>query len=123
MRKTISIVVVLLILIFAGWFYWKFYYTYSEGNRTGLLQKFSHKGNLIKTYEGELVLSSLIVNNTTPVSSEKFYFSVADEALAKKLMGYEGQRVVLHYKQKNSAIFLRGDSPYVVDSVNIVGNK
>ncbi len=49
----IALVVILgtaLVLAGVGW--WKYYYTYSEGFRSGLLQKFSHKGNISKTYEG-----------------------------------------------------------------------
>jgi hypothetical protein len=116
MGKIISILVVVVLLLFGSWFYWKYFYTYSDGNRTGLLQKFSHKGNMFKTYEGELILNSIVTNQAT-LSSEKFYFSVADEEVAKKLMNYEGQKVVLHYEQKNGRLFWRGDSEYIVDSV------
>lgn len=117
MRKFTSIVILVILLVAGIWFWWKFYYTYSDGNRSGLLQKFSHKGNAFKTYEGELVLSSLLSNGTSPVSAEKFYFSVSDDNVAKKLMTAEGHRVVLHYEQKNGTLFWRGDTPYIVDSV------
>jgi hypothetical protein len=119
-KKFITIVVIFIIAIFAGWFWWKFYFTYSEGNRSGLLQKFSHKGNVFKTYEGELVLNSLTTAGTAPFSSEKFYFSVADETLGEKMKNYEGKRVVMHYDQKNGALPWRGDTEYIVDSVRLV---
>ena len=121
MKKFITIVVIFIIAIFAGWFWWKFYFTYSEGNRSGLLQKFSHKGNIFKTYEGELVLNSLTPSGIAPYSSEKFYFSVADEALGEKMKDYEGKRVVIHYNQMNGTLPWRGDSEYIVDSVRLVG--
>src|SRR6476660_1928117 len=108
MKKFFVLLVILIILIFSGWFWWKFYFTYSEGNRSGLLQKFSHKGNVFKTYEGELVLSSLTVNGPTSLSSEKFYFSVGDEKLGETMKGYEGHRVVLHYNQKHGILPWRG---------------
>ena len=117
MRKVVPIIIIVFLVAFGAWFYWKFYFTYSDGNRTGLLQKFSHRGNLSKTYEGELVLSSIVGNSISPLSAEKFYFSVDDEAVAKKLMNYEGQRVVLHYQEKNGTLFWRGDSRYIVDSI------
>jgi hypothetical protein len=120
MRKTLPIIIIVVIAIFSGWFYWKYFMTYSDGNRTGLLQKFSYKGNLFKTYEGELVLSSIIGNNVSPMSSEKFYFSVADDNVAKKLMNFEGQKVVLHYQEKNGTLFWRGDTRYIVDSIRNV---
>ena len=120
MRKTLPIIILVILVLFGAWFYWKFYFTYSEGNRTGLLQKFSHKGNLSKTYEGELVLSSIVGNTISPLSAEKFFFSVDNSDVAKKLMNYEGQRVVLHYKEKNGSLFWRGDTRYMVDSIRPV---
>jgi hypothetical protein len=68
MKKFIVLLVIFIIVIFSGWFWWKFYFIYSEGNRSGLLQKFSHKGNIFKTYEGELVLNSLTPTGTAPFS-------------------------------------------------------
>ena len=74
MRKGITLTVLVILLLFIGWFYWKFYFTYSDGNRAGLLQKFSHKGNVFKTYEGELVLNSISNNVNGPLSAEKILF-------------------------------------------------
>jgi hypothetical protein len=76
---------------------------------------------MFKTYEGELVLSGISGNNMTPISSEKFFFSVDKESVAKQLMNYEGQKVVLHYQQMNGRLFWRGDTEYLVDSVRTVG--
>jgi hypothetical protein len=120
MRRILPLIILIIVLVFAGWFYWSFYYTYSDGNRTGLLQKFSHRGNMFKTYEGELVLSSLINNGVSSLSTEKFYFSVEKKAVADKLMTMEGQRVVVHYEEKKGKLFWRGDSNYIVDSVRLV---
>ncbi|OIR08265.1 hypothetical protein GALL_94330 [mine drainage metagenome] len=117
MKKIITIIFVLILSVSALWFWWSYYYTYSDGNRSGLLQKMSHKGNVFKTYEGELILNSLMINGTTPVSSEKFYFSVADKRIGEKLMQFEGLRVILHYQQKKGTLPWRGDSEYIVDSV------
>ena len=118
--KALIISILALLLIGWGYFHWKYNYTYSEGNRSGLLQKFSHKGNLFKTYEGELVLNSLTSTGTNPISAEKFYFSVDKKTVAEKLMGVEGQRVILHYEEKNGAVAWRGDSKYIVDSVKVL---
>lgn len=117
MGKILSLITLVFLIVFCSWFYWKYYYTYSDGNRTGLLQKFSHRGNAFKTYEGELVLSSVVSNSNTPIASEKFFFTVTDDAVAKQLMNYEGQKVTLHYQEKNGILFWRGDSQYIVDSV------
>jgi hypothetical protein len=97
--------------------YIKFFYTYSDGYRAGLLQKFSRKGAIFKTYEGELVLSSVSGNNNTVIASEKFYFSVKSDSLAAQLDTLQGKSVIVHYHQKNSSLFRRGESPYMVDGV------
>jgi hypothetical protein len=116
--KNIFFLFITLILIITGFFiYWKYFYTYSDGYRAGLLQKFSHKGNIFKTYEGEMILSSVTSNANVALASEKFYFSVISKNLAQQLDTIQGQVVIVHYNQKNGALFWRGDSEYLVDSV------
>ncbi len=56
----------------------------------------------------------------SPLASEKFYFSVADDGLAKKIMSLEGNKIVLHYLEKNGTLFWRGDTRYIVDSIRSV---
>ena len=102
-------------LIFLG--YWKYFYTYSDGYRSGLLQKLSHKGNVFKTYEGELVQRSIVSTNNVGIASEKFYFSVTIDSVAKTMENFEGKNVRLHYKEMNGTLPWRGDSRYLVDQV------
>lgn len=116
--RRIGCIFFLVLFLFLGIFvWWRYYFTYSEGDRNGLLQKFSHKGTLFKTYEGEMLTGGVVSNQSIPIASEKFYFSVTDKNVADKINAFQGHRVVVHYKQKNSAAFWRGDSPYIVDSV------
>lgn len=117
--KILFITLLILFLGAAVFIWWRYYYTYSEGNRYGLLQKFSHRGNIFKTYEGELILSSVRSSANTPLASEKFFFSVTDETVAQQLNNLQGRNITVHYKEKNSAAFWRGDSPYIVDSVRV----
>lgn len=109
------IIILLLLLVVLAW--WKYFFTYSEGNRTGLLQKFSYKGTLFKTYEGELILSSIRSQNNVALASEKFFFSVTDKSTAQKLENLQGHFITVHYSMKNGALPWRGDSKYLVDSV------
>lgn len=110
-----------IVIIFAAVFiYWKYFYTYSDGYRAGLLQKFSHKGNIVKTYEGEMILSSVISSNDIALASEKFYFSVTNKTLAMQLDTIQGQKVLVHYRQKNGVLFWKGETKYQVDSVKII---
>jgi hypothetical protein len=109
-----------ILLVILGLFgYWKYYYTYSDGYRSGLLQKLSHKGNIFKTYEGELVQRSIISTSNVGIASEKFYFSVASDSVAKSMQILEGRNVRVHYLQKNGKLPWRGESEYIVDAVEI----
>lgn len=118
-KKIFKWVLVLVVIIGSIFIYWRYFYTYSEGYRAGLLQKFSSKGTIFKTYEGELILSSVSSNRDVAIASEKFYFSLSNKALVRQFDTLQGETVIVHYKQKNSNLFWRGDSPYLVDSVKV----
>ncbi len=117
-KKILWIMVVGFLVILAIFIYWKFYFTYSEGSRAGLLQKFSYKGNVIKTYEGELIMSSIESTKSATIASEKFYFSVAEKTIADQLMQLEGVYVILQYKEKHGILFWRGETRYIVDGIS-----
>jgi hypothetical protein len=116
-KKVLLWLAAIVVFILAIFIYWKYFYTYSDGSRAGLLQKFSRKGTIFKTYEGELILSSVSGNKNVIIASEKFFFSVIDDSLANRLDTLQGREVIVHYRQKNSPVFWRGDSPYLVDDV------
>lgn len=109
----------LVLVIFIIFVYWKYFYTYSEGSRVGLLQKFSSKGTLFKTYEGELILSSVSSNRDVALASEKFLFTLTNRDLIRQFDTIQGEMVIVHYKQKNGKVFWRGESQYLVDSVKV----
>jgi len=118
-KRFLKWILILIIIFGAGFVYWKYFYTYSEGYRAGLLQKFSSKGALFKTYEGEMILSSVSSNRDVALASEKFLFTMINKSLVRQFDTLQGDMVIVHYKQKNGTVFWRGDSPYLVDSVNI----
>ena len=89
-----GITVVLVIGCFAGYTWATLNWSFSEGERAGYIQKFSHKGWMCKTWEGELQM--IPVPGAIP---EKFIFSVRDEAVAQKLNSIMGRKVSLHYEQ------------------------
>ena len=115
--KYLRILFLLILLGFGIYVYWKYYFTYSSGNRYGLLQKFSHKGNIFKTYEGEMILSSVRGNYNVPIASEKFYFSVTKKEVANQLMNIQGKYITVHYREKYGTLPWQGDTNYIVDSV------
>jgi len=91
-------------------------YSYSSGERAGYVQKFSHKGWLCKTWEGELAMVNL-----PGAMPEIFRFTVRDGAVAARLNQTMGQRVALHYEQHRgvpSSCF--GDTEYFVTEVRPV---
>lgn len=117
--RILWMILLFILLGLGGYFYWKHFFTYSEGNRYGLLQKFSHRGNLFKTYEGEMILSSIRSNTNVSLASEKFFFSVTNKRVADQLMNLQGRNITVHYKEKNGTIMWRGDTRYIVDSVQV----
>ena len=118
-RKVLKWLLFLILLFGVIFIYWKYFYTYSEGYRAGLLQKFSSKGTFFKTYEGEMILSSVSSNNNVAIASEKFHFTLSNKALVRQFDTLQGDNIIVHYKQKNAVVFWRGDSAYLVDSVKI----
>ncbi|MGI6338331.1 MAG: hypothetical protein ACOXZV_03020 [Bacteroidales bacterium] len=116
-KRVFRWVTVLLIILIGIFIYWKYFYTYSEGYRAGLLQKFSKKGVFFKTYEGEMILSSVSSTSNVAIASEKFHFSVTRHDLATQFDTLQGRNVIVHYIYKNGTVFWRGDSRYLVDSI------
>jgi len=109
--------IVLLILIAVVYTYGTLSYKYSEGERAGLLQKFSSKGWVCKTYEGELAL--YVVAGIQP---EIWHFSVRDPAVAAQMAKAVGQRVQLHYSEHPGVpTSCFGESAYFVDRINSIG--
>ena len=93
--KRLLITLVVLVGLVAAYFWIAVQWSYSSGERAGWVQKFSHKGWLCKTWEGELALVSL------PGSSvEKFMFTVHDNAAAQQIQQAVGKRVTVHYEEK-----------------------
>lgn len=106
-------VIVILCLLGAGWVWLTLHWTYSEGERTGYVQKLSKKGWVCKTWEGEIALVTM-----PGAIPEKFEFTVQDEAMAARINDASGKRVVLHYRQHKfipSSCF--GETEYFVDDL------
>jgi len=96
-------------------------FTYSEGNRAGRLIKFSKKGFIFKTYEGELNLGG--VSNATNGNIMMNYmwdFSVVNNKVADSLSRLEGKDIRVHYKEKLTKLPWRGDTKFVVDNVEVI---
>lgn len=88
---------------------------YSDGDRAGYLQKFSRKGWICKTYEGELAMTT--VPGVAPVL---WQFSVWDKAVAEQINGLLGKRVVVHYREyRHIPTSCFGETNYFVDRAEL----
>ncbi len=122
LRRFVLVVVLLLVLGVAGvagWTWLTLNYAYSDGERAGILQKFSRKGWLCKTYEGELAL--YVVGGVAPQIWE---FSVRDPKLVAALEQAVGERVQLHYSEHRgvpSGCF--AETNYFVESFRVVAGS
>ncbi|MEY4905752.1 MAG: hypothetical protein RLZZ292_3567 [Bacteroidota bacterium] len=123
MRKLMWLVAILLIgfITYAAFIV---YYPYSEGTRTGFLQKLSHKGYVIKTWEGELLMKGVVIpqdNSSINMGGNVWLFSVGrdQDAVIQALQAAEakGSRVTLHYTQYSRQFDWRGETVYFVDKV------
>lgn len=91
-------------------------WVYSSGERVGYVQKFSKKGYVCKTWEGEIVLVSM-----PGTQAEKFVFTVTDDLIAKRVNDSLGQRVKLIYEEHKgipSSCF--GETPYFVQDIKVL---
>ena len=116
MLKSFLMGIVILAVLLTGYFAFVLWWNFSTGERAGWVQKFSNKGWLCKTWEGELALVSL-----PGTSVEKFFFTVRDDAVAEQINKVMGHRVNLHYQEKvglPTSCF--GETRYYVTGVSAV---
>ena len=93
------------------------WWSYSEGERAGVLQKFSKRGWVCKTYEGELAM--YVVGGVAP---QIWNFSVREDAVVEQLHAAVGQQVRLHYAEhRGLPTNCFGETDYFVEGVEIVG--
>lgn len=116
--RGLQLVCIFIIIIFGISVYGKYFYTISDGSRTGQLLKFTHNDNWAKTFEGELLVSKETGSKEIQREPEKFYFSVSDKAIAGKLDTIQGQTITVHFNRKNAALYWYGKTEYWVDRVN-----
>jgi hypothetical protein len=117
MLKFLVVIVLCGLVLFAGYTAIVLNWSYSDGERAGIVQKFSRKGGVFKTWEGELAMT------TVPgVAPRIWEFTVRDEDVVEKIRAGLGRPVVLHYTEHRgvpSRIF--GETPYYVDGVREEG--
>jgi hypothetical protein len=109
MKKFLNISLIVIFLFLIAIIYYKYYMVYSDGERSGKLNKFSLKGNVFKTYEAELLQSGSKAGSQG-FQNNFFYFSIANDSLAKILMSSQGKMIRVHYVQYHATLPWRGDN-------------
>jgi hypothetical protein len=120
-RRLVLVLALMLLAAAAGFALWTWItlsWSYSDGERAGIVQKFSRRGWICKTEEGELAL--FIVSGIAP---QIWYFSVRDAKIAEQINASVGRRVQLHYTEHPGVpTNCFADTPYYVDRVTVVDN-
>jgi hypothetical protein len=101
----------------AGYFWAVLRWSYSSGERAGWVQKFSRKGWICKTWEGEMAMVTM-----PGAIPEKFLFTVRDDVVAAEVNKVIGRRVTLHYEEKvGLPTRCFGETRHFVTRVTLVG--
>lgn len=111
--KVVAGLILVVILLFVAYVYTTLHFSFSKGDRVGYVQKFSEKGWVCKTWEGELQM--LPVPGSIP---ERFPFSVRGDAVVAKINASLGKKVSLSYEQhKGVPTTCFGESEYYIVDV------
>ena len=98
MKRFQGIFLMTIVVVVAAFVYFRFYFVFGEGVKSGELNYVVYKGLVFKTYEGKMIQSGLRSKAAGSIQSYEFEFSVEDEALARELMLRSGETLELHYR-------------------------
>jgi hypothetical protein len=119
--------VMLLLIIVGGalWTWLTLSWSYAEGERAGVLQKFVRRGWLCKTQEGEIALyygGGQYMG--AGISPQLWDFSVRDKSVTDALSQAVGHRVQLHYTEHPGIpTTCFGETRYFVDRVTVTDGE
>ncbi len=116
LRLALVLVPLALVALAAAYVFVALHFSYSSGDRAGYVQKFSRKGWVCKTWEGELAMVSL-----PGAAPQTFPFTVRDERVAAAVNQQLGERVALSYEQHLGLPRCFGETEYFVTGVRRVG--
>jgi hypothetical protein len=122
-RKIVWSIVVILVLILVALIYFKYFFVFGEGVKTGHLNYAVKKGNLFKTYEGKLIQSGFKSPAAGSIQSYEFEFSIKSKRVFEILERNSGKSFDLHYKEYHGVVPWRGNTVYIVDSILAMRNE
>jgi hypothetical protein len=111
MKKTLFYILGAIFFLFISYFAFVYLVPYSEGTRSGELIKFSRKGVIFKTWEGEI--------SQGISGAQIFQFSVLDKDkdVIQGLQENEGKYVKLTYVERYATFIFWGDTKYFIQNV------
>ena len=122
-RKIVWTIVVILVLALVALIYFKYFFVFGEGVKTGHLNYAVRKGNLFKTYEGKLIQSGFKSPASGSIQSYEFEFSIKSKRVFEILERNSGKSFDLHYKEYHGVVPWRGNTVYIVDSILAMRNE
>ena len=116
-KRFFRVFIIVLILALAGYIYWKYFFVFGEGVKSGYLNFAVRKGQIFKTYEGKLIQEGIKSRAVGSIQSNEFEFSIKDKHIFDVLSVNSGKVFDLHYREYNGIVAWRGNTLYVVDSI------
>ena len=116
--------IILAMALFLGWWVWQYYFhPYRTSQEKGWIMKVSYDGTIFKTFEGEMI-SEGYIEDTIPAMHSDFFFSLADDSLARAAMHYssDGQRIILTYDEYKGTVLWRGNANHVATKIELDTN-
>jgi hypothetical protein len=116
-KRFFRVFIITVILILAGYIYWKYFYVFGEGVKSGYLNFAVRKGQIFKTYEGKLIQQGIKSQAVGSIQSNEFEFSIKEKHIFDVLSINSGKIFDLHYREYNGIVPWRGNTLFVVDSI------
>jgi len=117
MRKFLTIFIFTILAAVGIFVYWRYFYVFGDGVKTGYLNYIVRKGDVFKTWEGKLIQEGIRSRTIGSIQSYEFEFSVENDSIANIMQNNGGKLFDLHYKEYHAAVAWRGYSRYIVDRV------
>jgi hypothetical protein len=117
MKKFLIIFIFIVVAGVGGYIYWKYFFVFGDGVKTGYLNYIVRKGDVFKTWEGKLIQVGVKTQAGGSIQSNEFEFSVVDDSIANVLQMNSGKLFDLHYKEFHGMVVWRGYTNHIVDKV------
>jgi hypothetical protein len=116
-KRFFRIFIIIVLLGIGIYVYWRYFFVFGEGVKSGYLNFAVRKGQLFKTYEGKLIQEGIRSKTVGSIQSNEFEFSIKDKRIFDILSVNSGKKFDLHYREYNGIVPWRGNTLYLVDSI------